>query len=71
MVEIEGIDGEVFKQYEAIRQSGLTNMFDRLTVTRIARQMGFDELVAEIKKGNYGKILQNYTKAVEAGIIKR
>jgi hypothetical protein len=70
-MEIEGIDSEIFVQYEKIRESGLTNMFDRNRVLQIAEQIGFDELTEFIEEdnANYGKILRNYGKAKDAKII--
>ena len=46
-VRMEGgpvlVPEEVLEGLEAVRLSGLTNMFDRVTVAEIAEAMGFDE----------------------------
>lgn len=41
---------EVFEGLEAVRSSGLTNMFDRRVVIEIAETMGFDETVEWIRE---------------------
>ena len=47
-------------QYEAIRRSGLTNMFDKYAVQRIASDNNFYELVLAVED-NYIAILENYS----------
>ena len=37
------VPSEVLKGLMAVRESGLTNMFDRPVVIRIAEEMGFEE----------------------------
>ncbi len=37
------VSAEVFEGLEAVRTSGLTNMFDRPRVIEIAEMMGYDE----------------------------
>jgi Mg/Co/Ni transporter MgtE len=70
-MEIENIRAEVFQQYEEVRKSGLTNMFDLSKVTKIAEDMDYTALLEEIDEGNYGRILRNYSKAVKIGIIQK
>lgn len=47
---------KVLRQQEAVRDSGLVNMFDKQGVRDAADQMGFDELVAvldDVDGGEY------------------
>jgi hypothetical protein len=37
------VNAEVFEGLEAVRRSGITNMFDRPRVIEIAEMMGYDE----------------------------
>ena len=39
------VTDKIIKQYEAIRESGVTNMFDFYEVQRIASNLGFYEFV--------------------------
>ena len=72
VVDIEGIPAEVFKEYEAIRQSGVVNMFDREGVKAVAKMMGFRKILPYLENSKtYGQLLKNYGKAVEKGIIRR
>jgi hypothetical protein len=60
--EINGIPIAVFEEYESIRQSGITNMFDVKTVKRIAEELEYDSLLeycGDFEK--YAKVLENYT----------
>lgn len=49
----------VVKQIIAVRNTGLTNMFDICTVQRIANDMGFYELVVylEERRGEYARFI--------------
>lgn len=51
---------QVMQQYEAVRQSGHTNMFDRSNVKNFAEQAGFDELVEVIEQGDYAECMDRY-----------
>jgi len=51
-------------QYEAIRRSGLTNMFDKHVVMRIASDNDFHHLVVAADK-DYGNILKRYSEIIE------
>ena len=55
-MEINGIRSEVFEQYEIIRKSGQTNMFNLMHVIRIAECLDLTALLDAIDDGNYGKI---------------
>lgn len=44
------MDSKVKEQIFAIRDTGLTNMFDTRTVQRIANDMGFYELVVYLEE---------------------
>ena len=52
---------KVIAQFEAVRQLGQTNMFDRNMVQRIAYENGFYELVTAIEDG-YSSILSHYSE---------
>ena len=49
----------VVKQIIAVRNTGLTNMFDICTVQRIANDMGFYELVVYLEehRGEYARFI--------------
>ena len=68
-MEINGIDANAFRQYESIRLSGLTNMFDLKKVTEIAEDWDLTVLLDVIDDGYYTKIMRNYSAAKKAGII--
>ena len=53
---------KVIAQYEAIRQSGLTNMFNAEAVQLLALKYNFSELYKAIREGAYGSLLKNYTE---------
>lgn len=55
---------KVIAQYEAIRRSGLTNMFDRHRVQRIAYDNDFYELV-NAAEDDYGAILGSYSELMK------
>jgi len=44
------VSPEVFEGLEAVRLSGLTNMFDRPAVVRIAEEMGFEESASWVRE---------------------
>lgn len=56
----------IFKQYEEVRESGRTNMVDRIAVQRIAEELGHDELVEFIRSGSYYDLLENYDEHAAA-----
>lgn len=51
-------------EFEAIRKSGATNMFDRRAVWDIAFFNGFDSLLDIIEAGKYTEILSNYSRFI-------
>lgn len=55
---------KVIAQYEAIRRSGQSNMFDKHAVQRIAYDNEFYELVTAIED-DYPAILSRYSKLME------
>ena len=55
---------KVIAQYEAIRRSGQTNMFDRNMVQRIASENKFYALVVAIEE-DYSSILKNYSEWIK------
>ena len=58
------ISKECMEQYEAVRRSGLCNMFDRYCVTGAACAMGFDDL-ADLDKKKYILLIANYVELME------
>ena len=58
------ISETVFKAYESVRKSGITNMFDVNTVIYLANQFGVKitkEQIIEIMK-TYGELKEKYLK---------
>ncbi len=70
-MEIENIRAEVFQQYESIRLSGVTNMFNLNKVIEIAEDYDMTALLEEIDRGNYGRIIKCYPIAIKMEIIQR
>lgn len=70
-MQINGINAEIFEQYDIIRRSGMTNMLDQSRVLSIAQDMDLDELVTfmKLEKTNYANILKNFSAAKKAGVI--
>jgi Mg/Co/Ni transporter MgtE len=58
-------DDKVLQQQEAIRQSGLTNMFDKNRVKEIAEQMGSDELAEFIENADAEEYIEMAEEARE------
>ena len=58
------------EQYEAVRKSGATNMYDYPGVITIAHRMGLYNL-ASINREDYVKILQNFGKLMKKYNIKQ
>jgi len=56
---------KVIAQYEAVRRSGLTNMFDKNAVQRIAFDSDFYDLVNLITDGGYAEILTGYSELMK------
>ena len=59
MFKDERISKEVMEQYEIIRKSGVSNMFDIFAVKRYARQVGLNAL-ANLSRDDYIYILENF-----------
>jgi len=55
---------KVIAQYEAIRRSGQTNMFDKNMVQRIASENNFYTLVIAIEE-DYSSILKHYSEWIK------
>jgi len=56
---------KIMAQYEAVRRSGLTNMFDKHAVMRIASDNDFHDLVVAAEE-NYGDILKRYSEVMKS-----
>lgn len=67
------VQKEIIQQYEDIRQSGLTNMFDYTAVKFIAKRLEFTALYDFIKESldNYKTILLNFGKLMKKFDIKQ
>jgi len=55
---------KIIAQYEAIRRSGQTNMFNKNMVQHIANKNSFFELVIAIEE-DYTKILKSYSEEIK------
>lgn len=64
-MEKEKLAEKILEQIKVIRDTGRTNMFMDFTVKRIAKEMGFTELVkymTENPDGYFGTILRGKVK---------
>lgn len=63
------IPATVYDGLEAVRSSGLTNMFDRPRVIELAEMMGFDETVAWLRANRnlYAQGIFHGFRVVEKG----
>jgi len=52
------------EQYEAVRRSGATNMFDYYNVIKVARMMGFRSLVL-LTREEYKELLMNFGRLMK------
>jgi len=66
----EKISKECMEQYEAVRKSGVCNMFDFCCVVGTASTMGFDAL-AELDRKDYVKLLSNFSSLMSHYGIKQ
>ena len=64
-------DKDVIIEFEAIRKSGLANMFDVKTVEQYTELAGFKRLLNVISLGLYSKLLQNYSRLMDKHEIER
>ncbi|MBU0777760.1 DUF5049 domain-containing protein [Patescibacteria group bacterium] len=55
---------EIMEQYEAIRKSGVTNMFDYYNVVKIADKLEFYSLASLIRE-EYGQLLMNFSSLMK------
>lgn len=64
---------KIIEQYEFIRQSGATNMFDYTTVKYIAKKLELTELYDFIKDDMdcYKNVLRNFSKLMKKFDIKQ
>lgn len=58
-------DDKVLQQQEAIRSSGMINMFDKNGVKEIAEDMGSDELVEFIENASADKYVDMAEESAE------
>ena len=64
------ISKEIMEQYEIIRQSGATNMFDYYNVVRCAKTLNLKELT-RISLEDYKILVLNFQKLMKHYDIKR
>ena len=64
------ITKDIMEDYETIRQSGVTNMFDFFQVTRIAKKWKMKEL-AKLTRDQYGELLGNFGKLMKYYNVKQ
>lgn len=64
------ITKEVMIQYETIRRSGMTNMFNYFNVIQIAKKNKLKEL-ASFSMDDYKELLMNFSKLMEKFGIKQ
>jgi len=67
---MDRITKEMMEQYEAIRQSGVTNMFDYFNVRTIAKKGKCKEL-ASLSLEDYKILLFNFNKLMKKYDIKQ
>jgi len=67
---MEKITKRVMEEYEIIRQSGVTNMFDYYNVIRIAGKVGASEL-AKVTLQDYKYLLMNFGRLMKEYNIKQ
>lgn len=65
MSENAEVTETVFRQYEQVRRSGVTNMVDKSGVRKAASDMGLDDLLAFIENGDYYDLIEDYSEHVE------
>lgn len=56
------VSRKILAQYEAVRQSGKCNMFDKACVLGVAEEEDYFELASEIIAGGYQDILKAYDR---------
>lgn len=64
------ISKKTMEQYEAVRKSGVTNMFDYYNVIEIAGKLKFDSL-ASLTREDYKELLMNFGKLMKKYSIKQ
>lgn len=61
------MDNELLMEYECVRRSGVTNMFDYKSVYRVARENGLTNLAnACLDTAAYADVLRNYRVVSES-----
>lgn len=65
MSETTEVTETVFRQYEQVRRSGVTNMVMETRVRGVAEDMGLDELVEFIDSGDYYDLIEDYAEHVD------
>lgn len=67
---MDTITKEVMEQYELVRRSGATNMFDFGGVQNVARKLKFKQLL-KLTRPEYVYILQNFNTLMKKYDIKQ
>lgn len=61
----ELISKTIIAQYEAIRRSGLTNMWSKNGVQQVANDNNLYDLVNFIEEGRYVELIENYSELIK------
>lgn len=61
---------EMLKEYEVIRRSGATNMFDYYNVIKVAKKAKINS-IAELTRDEYKELLMNYGKKLKEFNVKQ
>ena len=67
---LEKFTKETMEEYEAIRSSGVTNMFDYFSVIKISKKVGLKAL-AKLTQNDYKKLLMNFSSLMKKYDIKQ
>ena len=67
---VEKFTKETMEEYEIIRSSGATNMFDYFNVIKIAKKTGLKSL-AKLTRDNYKELLINFNSLMKKYGIKQ
>ena len=67
---LEKFTKETMEEYETIRSSGVTNMFDYFNVIKIAKKIGLKSL-AKLTRDDYTELLMNFSSLMKKYDIKQ
>lgn len=61
---------DMLRDYEVIRRSGVTNMFDYYNVIRVAKKAKINS-IAKLSRDDYMELLMNYGKKLKEFNVKQ